>query len=225
MDLKKIGLFLKELRREKGITQEQVAEVFGVSGRTVSRWETGTNMPDLSILIQIADYYDVDLKEILNGERKSKDMDKEEKETLLKVADYSEMEKEKAAKAGNTAFVLMFAICTIAIVIQMMLTVNFYLVIGKTAAVVIGGITYIAVMVHHGVWETGSKVKSTPIRDAIISVVCAGIFSVIYALCTWKMGADQSQVVKMALLFFIGITILGYGVLRILAHLSRKNMR
>ena len=67
MDLKKIGLFLKELRREKGITQEQVAEVFGVSGRTVSRWETGTNMPDLSILIQIADYYDVDLKEILNG--------------------------------------------------------------------------------------------------------------------------------------------------------------
>ena len=117
MDLKKIGLFLKELRREKGITQEQVAEVFGVSGRTVSRWETGTNMPDLSILIQIADYYDVDLKEILNGERKRKDMDKEEKETLLKVADYSEMEKEKAAKAGNTAFVLMFAICTIAIVI------------------------------------------------------------------------------------------------------------
>ena len=90
---------------------------------------------------------------------------------------------------------------------------------------VIGGITYIAVMVHHGVWETGSKVKSTPIRDAIISVVCAGIFSVIYALCTWKMGADQSQAVKMALLFFIGITILGYGVLRILAHMSRKNMR
>ena len=39
-------------------------------------------MPDLSILIQIADYYDVDLKEILNGERKRKDMDKEEKETL-----------------------------------------------------------------------------------------------------------------------------------------------
>ena len=43
MDLKKIGLFLKELRREKGITQEQVAEVFGVSGRTVSRWETGVS--------------------------------------------------------------------------------------------------------------------------------------------------------------------------------------
>ena len=38
---KKIGVFLKQLRNEKGITQEQLAEILGVSGRTVSRWETG----------------------------------------------------------------------------------------------------------------------------------------------------------------------------------------
>ena len=40
MDQKKIGGFFKELRKEKGVTQEQLAEIFGVSGRTVSRWET-----------------------------------------------------------------------------------------------------------------------------------------------------------------------------------------
>ena len=44
MDQKKIGSFLKELRKEKGITQEQFAENLNVSGRTVSRWETGTNV-------------------------------------------------------------------------------------------------------------------------------------------------------------------------------------
>ena len=43
MDLKKIGIFLKELRREKGVTQEQLAEELGVSARTVSRWETGVS--------------------------------------------------------------------------------------------------------------------------------------------------------------------------------------
>lgn len=43
---KEIGVFLKQLRNEKGITQEQLAEILGVSGRTVSRWETGNNLPD-----------------------------------------------------------------------------------------------------------------------------------------------------------------------------------
>ena len=45
MDQKKIGHFLKELRKEKELTQEQLAEKFHVSDRTVSRWETGSNMP------------------------------------------------------------------------------------------------------------------------------------------------------------------------------------
>ena len=51
MDLQKIGTFLKELRKEKGMTQEQLAEKLNVSRRTVSRWETGNNMPDLDLLM------------------------------------------------------------------------------------------------------------------------------------------------------------------------------
>ena len=43
-----------------------------VSGRTVSRWETGTNMPDISLLVDIAEIFDVGIPEIINGERKSK---------------------------------------------------------------------------------------------------------------------------------------------------------
>ena len=63
----KIGEFLKELRKEKGLTQEQLAEQFNVSRRSVSRWETGSNMPDLSMLIILAEYYEVDVKEIIDG--------------------------------------------------------------------------------------------------------------------------------------------------------------
>ncbi len=68
MNPKEIGAFLKQLRNEKEITQERLAEILGVSGRTVSRWETGTNLPDLSILVEISEFYDVEIKEILNGE-------------------------------------------------------------------------------------------------------------------------------------------------------------
>lgn len=95
MNQKKVGHFLKELRKEKGITQEQLAEIFGVSGRTVSRWETGFNMPDIDILIQISDYYHINIREILDGERKNKNMNKDIEETVLKVADYSNEEKLK----------------------------------------------------------------------------------------------------------------------------------
>ncbi len=114
MNPKKIGAFLKQLRNEKGITQEQLAEILGVSGRTISRWETGTNLPDLSILVQISEYYNVEIKEILNGERKSRNMDNKLKETLLKVADYNELEKQRAARSGNISFCIMFLICATA---------------------------------------------------------------------------------------------------------------
>lgn len=77
MNQKKIGSFLKVLRKEQGITQEQFAEQLNVSGRTVSRWVTGSNMPDISLLIEIAEFFDVSIPEIINGERKSGDMEKE----------------------------------------------------------------------------------------------------------------------------------------------------
>ena len=97
MDLVKMGAFLKELRKEKDITQEQLAEEMGVARRTVSRWETGANMPDMDILIDISDFYKVDLREILDGERKNEQMDKEMKETVLKVAEYENEGKKRTA--------------------------------------------------------------------------------------------------------------------------------
>ena len=111
MDQMKIGSFLKELRKEKNITQEQLAETLGTSRRTVSRWETGTNMPDLDILIDIADFYGVELRELLDGERKSEKMDKELEETVLKVADYSNEEKIKLTKYVH--WVLIFGLIAV----------------------------------------------------------------------------------------------------------------
>jgi transcriptional regulator with XRE-family HTH domain len=98
MDQTRVGGFLKELRKGKGITQEQFAEALGVSGRTVSRWETGNNMPDISILVDIADFYDVSIPEIINGERKSEIMEEQERKVADSMADYATAEKEKIFK-------------------------------------------------------------------------------------------------------------------------------
>lgn len=106
MDLIKTGVFLKKLRNEKGLTQEKLAEQFNVSRRTVSRWETGSNMPDLDILIEMADFFNVDLRELLDGERKSEKMDKDLEETVLKVADYSNYEKKKITNIMRIYFTI-----------------------------------------------------------------------------------------------------------------------
>lgn len=112
---------MKELRKEKGLTQEQPAEQFNLSRRSVSRWETGSNMPDLDMLLALADFYAVDIREIMDGERKSGTMNKEQQETFTKLADYSKC-KEKlllrkviaiviigiVAWAISFAFLLMF---------------------------------------------------------------------------------------------------------------------
>ena len=101
----KIGSFIKELRKEKGLTQEQFAEQFNVSRRTVSRWETGSNLPDLDILIEMADYYNLELRELLDGERKSEKMNEELKETVLKVAEYSNKDKLKVTRRMHWLFI------------------------------------------------------------------------------------------------------------------------
>ena len=106
MDLQKIGTFLKELRREKELTQEQLAETLNVSRRTVSRWETGSNLPDLDLLTELADLYGVDLRELLDGERKTERMDEELKQTVLQVAEYSSAEKERSARTMCLFFAL-----------------------------------------------------------------------------------------------------------------------
>lgn len=98
MDQIRTGRFLKELRNEKKQTQEQLAEQLNVSGRTVSRWETGRNMPDIGMLVELAEFFNVSISEIIDGERKSGKMNREEKETLLKVADYSENERNVLMK-------------------------------------------------------------------------------------------------------------------------------
>ena len=105
MDQIKIGALLRELRREKSLSQEQLAEKFGVSSRSVSRWENGNTMPDISLLIELADFYDIEIRDLLSGERKRETMEKNMKETLVMVADYTNAEKEKLAQSlfGMTA--------------------------------------------------------------------------------------------------------------------------
>jgi len=120
MDQKKIGIFLKKLRKEKEITQEQLAEKLNVSARTVSRWETGSNLPDISLLVDIADFYNVDVREIIEGERKSEMMSEELKDVATKMANYAGTEKSKLLKWIQVIGFIGIFVMTAAVVLQCM---------------------------------------------------------------------------------------------------------
>lgn len=97
MDMLKMGAYLKKLRNEKELTQEELAEKFGVTRRSVSRWETGDNLPDIDILIEMSNYYHVELKELLQGGEKT-NMENKEKETAVLVDAYNKTNNKKAYK-------------------------------------------------------------------------------------------------------------------------------
>ena len=96
MNMLKMGAYLKKLRNEKGLTQEELSEKFGVTRRSVSRWETGDNLPDIDVLIEMSDFYNVELKDLLQGGNKN--MENKEKETAILVDDYNKTNNNKSYK-------------------------------------------------------------------------------------------------------------------------------
>lgn len=69
MDMTKMGAFLQALRKENNLTQEQLGEKLHISSKTISRWETGTYMPPVEMLLALSELYGVSMNELVAGER------------------------------------------------------------------------------------------------------------------------------------------------------------
>ena len=179
MDQKKIGLFLRELRNEKNLSQEQLAEEFGVSSRSISRWENGNTMPDISIIIELADFYDVDIREIIHGERKSENMDKELKDTLVTVADYTNNENGKIMQSAvNMAIItsVIFGIVTPIIFYFYFLIDNLLLnlvAIGTSSGMLYCGLSMLRLL------EMNEKISKKSHKVSAILIVCVGLYTMI----------------------------------------------
>lgn len=68
MDCKKVGKLIYELRKEKNMTQKQVAELMNISDKTISKWERGLGCPDVSLLLGLSNIFGVSIEGILSGE-------------------------------------------------------------------------------------------------------------------------------------------------------------
>ncbi|MBQ6271676.1 MAG: helix-turn-helix transcriptional regulator [Clostridiales bacterium] len=86
MDKERTGQLITELRKEKGLTQKQLAEALNVTDKAVSKWERGLSFPDISMLEPISQTLDISIMELLAGERKGEDepLTREEAQKIVK---------------------------------------------------------------------------------------------------------------------------------------------
>jgi len=91
MNQVKIGKFISELRKEQCLTQEQLAEKLGVTGKSISRWENGKTMPDVSLFEILCKELGITINELLSGERiEKKDYQEKFEENILNTINYAD---------------------------------------------------------------------------------------------------------------------------------------
>lgn len=112
MDLIKIGQLIAEKRKEKKLTQDQLGKLMGISGKSVSKWERGINMPDIEKMNQLCSILDVELVDMLNGKVNDTGSNNSFRFNLLK-------------RFMNSKLHLMFVILLILIVIVFLFSVTF----------------------------------------------------------------------------------------------------
>lgn len=90
MNQEKIGKFIAKCRKDKKMTQSELAEKLGVTDKSIGNWENGRNMPDLSLFKPLCDELDITINDLMSGEIISKDKYQEKfEENIVNTIDYS----------------------------------------------------------------------------------------------------------------------------------------
>lgn len=105
MDQVKIGKFIAQCRKEKNLTQMQLAEWLGITDRAVSKWETGKAMPDSSIMIALCDVLGISVNELLSGEKMNMENANQKDQQLL--LDLAKELEQKNKTIWSTMWVIM----------------------------------------------------------------------------------------------------------------------
>ena len=128
MDQLKIGKFIAECRKQKGLTQMQLSEKLGITDKAISKWERGISIPDASIMLEVCGILGISVNELLSGEKINMENNDQKNEQLL-----LDMAKELERK-NKTIWNSMWVIMTVSL-------------IG-----LIGGLTLVAFFIPEGPW-------------------------------------------------------------------------
>ena len=101
MDNEKFGNFIKELRKEKNLTQKELAKEINITDKAISKWERGLSFPDITMLNILSKEFNVSIEELLNGERIKPENKENENSNIKEKIDIEKAVKEALEKANN----------------------------------------------------------------------------------------------------------------------------
>lgn len=110
MDQIKIGKFIAEMRKQKGLTQRQLAETLLISDKTVSKWETGRGLPEVSLMMPLCEILDINVNELLSGERLAEEAYKQKaEENMMNLVKEAQESKKKIILSAMVAVLSLVA--------------------------------------------------------------------------------------------------------------------
>lgn len=110
MDQIKIGRFIAKERKRKGYTQKQLADILGISDKTISKWECGNGFPEVSFLLPLCEELEISVNELLVGERVSEDeYRKKAEENMVNLVKEAQESKKKIILSATVAVLMIVA--------------------------------------------------------------------------------------------------------------------
>lgn len=124
MDQIKIGKFIAQCRKNKNLTQMQLAEKLGITDRAISKWETGKSMPDCSIMLDLCNTLKISVNDLLNGEVVTmNNYDKKAEQALFDMV----KQKEEADKRLLTIEIVIGIACVLSLIISAIICTIFHM--------------------------------------------------------------------------------------------------
>ena len=114
MDQIRIGKFIANARKEKGMTQRELADTLLISDKTISKWECGKGLPEVSLMLPLCEALDISVNDLLSGERISDiDYKKKAEENMMNLMKENQENKKKEAISIICAVITIIAVCSL----------------------------------------------------------------------------------------------------------------
>ena len=142
MDQIQIGKFIAKMRKSTNLTQKQLADALSISDKTVSKWECGKGLPDVSLMLPLCNMLNITVNDLLSGEKVSQaDYQKKAEGNMMDLMKENEENRKRMALSIITGVITIIAVCTLIVIaafIDLPTIVRIILIVGAVVVAVAG---------------------------------------------------------------------------------------